>query len=114
MDVQALIDRCEDEHAQPQVTYKAIWPGQPGGYEPKVAGEMAAEAKKLGNLEGKTPGNRPKRVRVPSGFQSMNGLSAKADEAVRNFKARGVAMEERRKKAQEGKSTTKKSKARAA
>lgn len=83
MDVQALIDRCEDEHAQPQVTYKAIWPGQPGGYEPKVAGEMAAETKKLGNLEGKTPGNRPKRVR--------------------NYREKGVAMEKRRKKAQEGK-----------
>ena len=114
MDVQALINRCEDEHAQPQVTYKTIWPGQPGGYEPKVAGEMAAETKKLGNLEGKTPGNRPTRCRSPKSLPPMNGLSPKADESVRNFKARGVAMEERRKKAQEGKSTTKKSKARAA
>lgn len=115
MDVQALIDRCEDEHAQP-VAPKVIWPGQPGGYEPTVYKHFVRDAALVGNLA-HTPqhqgvaASRPKPARKKpkqSGFTSMHGISAKADDAVKAYRQKGVEMEERRKKAREGKKPAKK------
>ena len=122
MDVQALIDRCEEEHAQPVATpYKVIWPGQPGGYEPKVHTLIQRDAKLAGNFS-QSDNHKPAAQRKKPGMQrpehrSLGGLGDKADQAVEAYRQRGIEMERRRQAAREGKKVgkaAKSSKARAA
>lgn len=62
MDVQALINRCEDDHARTLTTYAAIWPGQPGGYSPSVAHELVQDHKRAGNFAN-SPNHKPAALR---------------------------------------------------
>jgi len=70
--------------------YHAIWPGQPGGYVAVLGDELAAKASY-------------KPPKPPAERMSMPGLSAAADAAVPRYRAKGIEIEEARKKAREGK-----------
>lgn len=77
-------------------SYTAIWPGQPGGYVPVLADELAADggvqarAKLAAGVDAVEPRKPPKPRRE---VRSVHGISPKADESVRAYQERGKQME---------------------
>lgn len=82
------------------VKYMWIWPGQPGGYEPKVADQMIKDRARLGNIKA-TPNHQPKAKPKPkpkpTANRSLNGLSRKADAAVARYRAAGARHAQKQK-----------------
>lgn len=78
--------------------YTWIWPGQPGGYVPVIAAELAADtgvqarAKQASGEDAVEPRKPPKPVRT---VRSIHGISAKADAAVAAYQARAKEIEAR-------------------
>lgn len=76
--------------------YTWIWPGQPGGYAPVIAAELAADtgvqarAKQAAGEQAVEPRKPPKPRREA---RSLYGISARADESVMAYQERGKQIE---------------------